>query len=367
MKISINRKDFLKAVKVGGCYTSGKKVLPILECIKLTVKGDKCWVLSSDERNAIKTYCSLLHSDCDMAFCINKNDIDKYISLLDDDTFSMDVDMDKKIVSIMTDTGSMLFPIESDKYFPTLSSGKCEQDFFFDAQLLAYWIRKGTPFLMNDEFQKNHENLHLFIKDRKVDVFCFGNTKMYHDSSDIDTDEELKLGINMNSFPGLLQALDKEEKVHIQNGERYIVVSGEKTMLLIRKDDYEILDYNRLLLFKPMFEVEVDKAKLSSIIARSFNIFDKPNIGTITFDYGEKGISITSENFDGNKSLSEYIEYVSGVGFLKQTYGTPAKIALDSINSDTVKLCPTGERSLLIIKNTEYETENSFTTPYQSF
>lgn len=368
MKITFNRKDFLKAVKVGGCYTSVKKVLPILECIKLTVKGDKCWILSSDERNAIKTCCDVIHSDCDMVFCLNKSDIEKYVSLLIDENFHMEVEPEHNKITIETRTSSMVFPYQDANEFPSLSQDAHSDVFKMDANLLGYWIKNSTPFLINDDFQQNHENMHIFIKDGKVEVFSYNHTKMYHDSSDIDFEGELSFGINRNSFIGLSQALDGEEFVTIRNGERYITVIGSKTMLLIRKDEYKILNYHSLLNFNPLFEMEVDKAQLMSVLLRSMNINDKVDSGTLIFEYDETGVTITAESWDKSKKLTERIIAICGNGRkYTQCYGISiTKIAVSAINANTVNLCPTGDKTILIIKNKEYETESTFVSPYHT-
>lgn len=367
MKITFNRKDFLKAVKVGGCYTSGKKVLPILECIKLTIKGDKCWILSSDERNAIKTCCDVFYADCDMVFCINKSDIEKYVSLLIDENFHMEVEPEHNKITIETRTSSMIFPYQDATEFPSLKQESKSDTFSMDANLLGYWIKNSSPFLVNDEFQKNHENMHIFIKDNKIEVFSFNYVKMYYDSSEIEYEGELSFGINRNSFVGLMQALDGEESITIKKGDRYITVIGSKTMLLIRKDEYKILNYHQLLRYVPKFEMEVNKDTLMSVLLRAMNINDKIDSGLLVFEYDENGVTITAENWDKTKKLTERIESINGCGgIFTQCYGTSiTRVAINSINSDTVLLCPTGETSLLIMKNTEYKTENTFVSPYQ--
>lgn len=93
MKLVFNRKDFLEAINIGGCYAGNRKVLPILECVKITVKNNKCTILSYDDMNAIKTSCNIISSDEDIVFCINKADIESYVNLLRDETFEMEVEV----------------------------------------------------------------------------------------------------------------------------------------------------------------------------------------------------------------------------------------------------------------------------------
>lgn len=368
MKLTFSRKVFLKAVKIGGCYTSGKKVLPILECIKLTVKGDKCWILSSDERNVIKTCCDVIHSDCDMVFCLNKSDIEKYVSLLIDEEFRIEVEPEHNKVTVETEVSSMVFPYQDANEFPSLKQDAHSDVFKMDANLLGYWIKNSAPFLANDEFQKNHENMHLFIKNGKIHVFSFNHIKMYHDSSEIDYDGEIKIGINRNSFIGLSQALDGEEFVTIRNGERYITVIGSKTMLLIRKDEYKIFDFFPLLNFVPLFEMEVNREQLLSVLSRAMGVNDKTESATLIFVYDENGVTITAESWDKSKKLTERVVSIGGYGgSFTQCYGISiTRTAVSTINSDIIVLCPAGKNALLTLKNKEYDTENTFVSPYQN-
>lgn len=366
MKIKFNKKEFLKAIKVGGAFSGNKKILPILECVKITIKNNTCWIMSYDNINAIKVHCKYEECEGDIVFCINKNDIETYVSLLEDNTFIIDVNNESLSAVVETENTRMDFMIEDSKYYPQLVQ-ECNSDSFeINADLLSYWIQRGAPFLYNDDLQLNHQNMHFIIKDNKIDVFCFGYTKMYHDSSDIEFNGELSMSIDRNSFSGIRYALDNEDTVTIKDGEKNTMILGSHTMVLIRKDDFKMHNFKQLLGYKPLFEIEADKAKLMSVVNRALSIHNNSDMGTFTINYEHNKLTITSENIEMQKKFRETMDIESKSDFsgFEQTYTINLfKTALNAINSEKILLRPTGETSLLSFNNPEYATESSFIMP----
>lgn len=367
MKLTFNKKTFLKALKIGGCFAGKRKVLPILECVKLTIKENKCWIISSDERNAIKTKCDMEYSEGDISFCIKKNDIERYVDLLDEEIFNIEIESGGNELTVKTITGYMVFPTQSADEFPILSSNGENKSFKFNSGLLAYWIQRGSPFLVNDEFKLNNQNMNILIKDKRIDIFCFNDSKMYHDSSDIDFEEELEFGIDRNSFNGLLQVLNIQEEILIKVYERNILFIADDAMLLAARDEYKILNFRQLLNFKPIFEITVNKSEILSVLSRALNVYDSIFNGIIKMDFCNGNITLFAENLEGNKKMVEQIDCDSSYDYSQFYNVANMKMAINAINSDSVILCPTGDKSLMIIKNPEYETENTFISPYQNY
>lgn len=363
MKIKFNKKDFLKAIRIGGCFSSKRTTLPILCCIKVSITEDSCWILSYDDRNAIKTNFRLENRYDSIDFCIEKDDIENYVSLLSEDVFELEIDNEKLSAIASTPYSTMTFPLFNVDEFPALAVETQSDTFELDAELFGYWLKKASSFLDTDEFQLNHEHLHLFIKDKKIDVFAFNFDKMYHDSSFINFEGELKMSINRSAFFGLRSALSKEKKVTIKNGEKNILVIGEDTMLLIRKYDFTPHDYYMLLQYKPLFEVEVSKERMISIVARAMNVHDNEKMGSLTIFFNENGLTFVSEKPEVKKRLEETIQ-VSGAKEFKQTYIlSKLMLALNAISSDQIVLRPCGTNALFEIGNTEYTTESSYVSP----
>lgn len=365
MKLSFNKKVFLKAIKIGGSYAGNGKVLPILDCVKVVVSNGKCSILSYDERNAIKTHCLPKFCEGDISFCINKSDIEKYVSLLDEETF--DLDIHEKHLSVISRNGSIDFPVEDAKEFPSLTTGSKSNSIEIDSSLLGYWIQRGAPFTVDDEFKKAFECLNIIVKDKKIDVFCFNDNRMYHDSAETECADDFTISINRKSLQGLSLALGDDKKVTLINGEKNITIIGSNTMLLIRKDEMMLPNCMMLLNMPQLFQIRVDKARLLSILSRAQLILDSTYNVTVKFRYLANSIEISAENFEGNKKMSEVIESesVNDYGEFIQSYGASSmKLVVNSINAESVVIVPSGEFSLCRVNNPEYESENAMIMPY---
>lgn len=369
MKLIFNRKDFLEAINIGGCYAGNRKVLPILECVKITVKDNKCTILSYDDMNAIKTSCNIESAEDNIVFCINKADIESYVNLLEEETFEMEIEgeeTDKMEATIYTNTGTMEFPLEDAKWYPTLQQESDAETFSMSAQTLGYWVDRGNPFLKEDELQPVFECLHLFIKENKVSVFAFNGAMMYHDSCENESDLDTIISIPRGSFKGVREALRKEGEIVIKNGKNNIIIKCKDSMLLIRKKEMKVPDFFRLLSYKDKFEVSVDKKTLKLCLLKSMNIFDKPSTGLITLDFNEECITVSATNWGGNKNYTEKI-FVEGSQPIKQNFNAiMLRTSIEAISTDKIVICPTGERNLLKIKNPEYESELSLICPFVS-
>ena len=46
MKLKFNRKQLLEAIEIGGSFSGNKKILPILEDIRVQIKENKAWILA---------------------------------------------------------------------------------------------------------------------------------------------------------------------------------------------------------------------------------------------------------------------------------------------------------------------------------
>lgn len=365
-RIRFNSKRFMDAMAIGGCFSDSGKFLPILKCVKISVKGSVCTLLSYDNMNAIKTTFENEGNSEECVFCINRIDIERYVSLIDDEYFDIEVDNEGHTAKIITSTGAAKFSLDDVKEYPILNIGSTSTAFVLDANLLGYWIQKGSNFIYNDSFELNHQNMHFIIKDKRLHVFFFGYNKMYYDNIETDIEGEIRLSIDRNSFPGILNMIKDEETVTIYNSTRNIMIKGKKSMLLSRKEDFKMHNYLMLLEYKPMFESVVNKKKLMSIIMRALNIHSASKMAEVTFHYTENGIEITSENMLDGKSIEEHIESQGGEEFT-QTYNAGIlKLAVSGLSSNEISILPSGDDGLVRLKNMERESESTYISPYKT-
>ena len=118
MKINLDKKEFVKALQIGGSFAGKSKVMPILDCVKIKVGLDKLTIVSTDNENAISKRLNGITSDEEGTFCVNMNDLMSYIKLINADTF--EIITDDKTAEVKHVKGSFTLPIFSDEDFPTI-------------------------------------------------------------------------------------------------------------------------------------------------------------------------------------------------------------------------------------------------------
>lgn len=374
MKFTFNRKEFLEAIAIGGSYAGSNRTLPVLEDVKITINDNKAWIMSYDDKNAIKTVCDV-QSDVDFyVICINKNKISDYVALLDSETFDIEIEEKKseiqgqRIISatILAGNGSIVIPCEDPKLFAELKNDKGTESVEIPADLLSYWINTGVQFLGElIDMKLAIGCLHFIVKDGKINVFACDNFKMYHDSYKIeDNNVCTEFSIPRNAFNGIVRALKKEDKVTIKNGANNIIFICDKSILLVRKLDFKIPNYAKLLTFGIKYEFSVNKKRLLNILQKASNIHDGKNKGIVSFQFEPDCIRISSENWEGNIKMNDLIDVGGGDG-LSQNFTIPYIMAtINGISGEEILLCVTGDRQPIYVKSPENESEITMNSPF---
>ena len=107
MKFSFDRKGFIDALLVGGSMAGKNKVLPILECVKLNIRGEKSTISSYNGDVAITKRVSI-NSEEECSLCVNKQDLDLFIRSLTDDV--IDVEYSGNTIVIKHKKGKLSLP-----------------------------------------------------------------------------------------------------------------------------------------------------------------------------------------------------------------------------------------------------------------
>lgn len=364
MKLTFNRKVFQSALRIGGSYAGSNKVLPILGCVKISVINGKCWITSYDQQNAIKIKCDIIEYEGDIQFCIDSAYIQKHIACLEAEELELDIDLDKMIAIIISGTSTTQCPIENAEQYPTPINDQRSTSFKMDASFLLYWMSKGLSFLIDDEYKPCNECFHFIIKNKEVQLFATDLTKMYYAKMEINTDIETTLSIHKSAFKGLSTALKNESEITIQNGERNIVIIGNDKVLLIRKREMQMPPYERLLEYKPKFKVRVNKEVLIKALERASLISSNSKGALCTFEYSEKGIGLTTIDYDTGRKVEDFIE-TERCENISINYNTRHLLTtIEGISSEEIELSPTGIKTLLYVYNCDDDNELTATCPF---
>lgn len=362
-KLKFKTKELLNGVKVGGDYAGNNKVLPILECVKVVVEGDKCNIISYDEKNAISYKCPIESSDNDITFCIGKKDMENYLSTLSDETIDLEINQEALRCKIITSKGHIVLPMEDADFYPSLAEGENIMSFEMDAHMLQYWISKASNFMELDDFLLYKQCLHLVSKDDTIHAFASEGIKMYHDICNNTSNCNLNISIDKSAFGGLSKSLKEEDTVIIHDGESNITFVTSKSVILVRKRDFRAPNFFRVIQITPVFEVKINRKEILETLVRCMGVSDDNRKISVQFKFDNQSIYISSSAWDNSKTLEETL-YIENGGVLSITFNaSKLYTCINNFSSEYVYLCPTGSQRLMIIKGDLDEEESTLIMP----
>lgn len=122
-KIKINRNALVNAMHDGGVFAGKTKIMPILDNVCITTKGDRIRIESSDNENCIRSY-GFCEATSDMSFCVNSNEFASCISLLNDEDITINYDSKNKQLIIKHANGEINLPTTNSKRVPRNEANK---------------------------------------------------------------------------------------------------------------------------------------------------------------------------------------------------------------------------------------------------
>lgn len=358
-----NTKELLNAVKIGGDYANNNKVLPILASIKVIVKGDRCNIVSYDEKNAISYKCPIQSQDGDITFCIGKKDLESYLSTLSVLDVRLEVDNEKMQCKVITIKGHVVLPLEDANCYPELVTEKDSKSFKIDASVFRYWLSKASNFMEIDEFTLYKQSLHLISNEGKLHAFASDGHRMFHDVCENPSGESLKLSIDRSAFSGLSKALKGEENITVRNGKSNITFITSRSVILVRKREFKAPNFFMVLTQKSLFEAKVNRKELLESLVRTMGISDDNKKIGVTLIFHKNEMNIKASTWDNGKCVEEFLPIENGSEFTVSFNCNLLYICVNNFTSEYIYLCPTGSQSLATIKGDLDDEECTLAMP----
>ena len=331
MKLELNKKDFLKALQTGGMFAGSCKTLPILDCVKIKVSGDKINIVSTDNENAISKRITGVKSDEDGTFCVNMKDFSSYIKLIKADNFYITVE--NNIAEIKHENGSFLLPVYGDDDFPTMKPDNDSVEFSMDAALLNNWIADGRSFVANDELRPAMNGLYLYSENGEIGCCASDGHALFTDKVTIEGLPEFRFILNKSAFKPVCDAISDVENLVIKVGQRNVMFVAGGTSVIARQIDGRYVNFKAVLPKYNNISVKVNRKDMLDAIARcsiganQSTMLTKINVGGI-------GMEISCEDIDFNRKAKEYLAVESNGNI---TIGFKSSLIIDILNHITTE------------------------------
>lgn len=356
MKLELNKKDFLKALQIGGMFAGSCKTLPILDCVKIKVSGDKINIVSTDNENAISKRITGVKSDEDCTFCVNMKDFSSYIKLIKADNFYITVE--NNIAEIKHENGSFSLPVYGDDDFPTMKPDNDSVEFSMDAALLNNWIADGRSFVANDELRPAMNGLYLYSENGEIGCCASDGHALFTDKLTMEGLPEFRFILNKNAFKPVCDAISDVENLVIKVGQRNVMFVAGGTSVIARQIEGRYVNFKAVLPKYNNISVKVNRKDMldaivrCSIGANQSTMLTKINVGGI-------GMEISCEDIDFNRKAKEYLAVESNGNI---TIGFKSSLIIDILNHITTEnaVINMKERSVAAVFTEDSENEKIY-------
>ena len=329
MRITLDRKKFLKALQTGGSFAGKSKLMSILDCVKIKVGLDKLTIVSTDSENAISKKLNGITSDEEGTFCVNMNDLVSYIKLINSD--EIEIYIDGKIAEVKHKKGSFTLPIESDESFPVIKSDDDCVDVTINATLLNNWIADGKNFVANDEFRPVMNGLYVYCKDNELGCCASDDHALFTDNVIVEDMPEFSFILNKNAFKVVCDAISFVEDVKIKVGARNVMFVGDGVSVIARQQEGRFPSFKSILPKDNNIEVKINRKDMLDAVSRSSVGANKNSLLTRVKVDGFS-LEVSCDDLDFNKSAKEYLTAEANGNIV---IGFKSSLLMDILNSIT--------------------------------
>lgn len=192
MEVRINRKALIDAFLVGASLAGRNKVIPILECAKLSFSGNFVMVSSMDGESAIVKRLQISDT-AEGTYCVHAMDFMKALRSVKEDDVVLAFEDNK--VSIVYSRGSFELPLWGVDAFPTLPKRDSTAKAMIPADVLSRWVAIAKNFVGDDELRPVLSGMYLYIEDNELGVCATNAHKLFADSMEYDNAEGVKTNV----------------------------------------------------------------------------------------------------------------------------------------------------------------------------
>lgn len=357
MKITLDKKEFVKALQVGGSFAGKSKVMPILDCVKIKVGLDKMTIVSTDSENAISKRLNGITSDEEGNFCVNMNDLMSYIKLINSD--EIEINIDGKTAEVKHAKGSFTFPVESSDEFPSIKPDEDCVEVSINAALLNNWIADGKNFVASDELRPVMNGLYVYCKENELGCCASDGHALFTDNIKVENVPEFSFILNKNAFKPVCDAIQCVEEVRVKVGTRNVMFVADGVSVIARQQEGRFPNFKGILPKYNHIMLKVDRKEMLNAITRSSVGASKASMLT-RIKVDGFNLEISSEDLDFNKEAREYLTVEANGNIVIGFKASLLIQILNSISTDNVIITMKDSSCAAIFKEDNAESDKIY-------
>ena len=357
MQIEVNRKEFISALNVGGSMAGRMKTIPILEDVKITIKGKSAVISSFDNETAITKRTNVVSSTEDAMFCINPRNLVNILKTIKEENVSLYV-VDN-VCTIVHSKGEATLPVEPAIDFPSPMKESDAQVVSLPCEGLFDWFKRAKSFVASGEKVELRPILggvYFYVQNGEVGVASSDSFKFFHDRMQVDELSSVAVDalIIPKSIDAILEVINGNETVDVSFGKKNIVFKVADAMVISRLIEGAYPKF-KVVFDRPYpIEVRVGREELAESVSRatlSANIASM--LIKLTIEPSGK-IMIDSEDlFSQRKTHEEVACEVEGGSLEIGFKGSSLTDCLNTMNGETLVVSFNDHKSPAMFKESD--------------
>lgn len=338
MEFKLNKKELLEVLLTGSKFAGTNRTISMFDNVRIKMSSGNLTVESTNGENAIKSHIAISNSTGDFDFCIQPQDLVKYIKSLKDTELTF-VKNSHSLV-LKHNKGNVEFAITDSEMYPDIPKIDSNTVYELDSNLLGNWINICRGFAATDNLRPIMCGMYIFIKGNRVGVCATDTRILFADEITTDTDysDDASCVIPSSVFNALSDVLGKDNIVRVKINENNIVFKSGNTVILCKLQLGNFPAYERVIPANNDIVAEINKSELRDMVSRS-NLISNKSTSLLTVNVSGMSLNICSEDADNGKKMTEECMCVhQGNDISIGAAGDMFVTCLDAIESDDLIL-----------------------------
>ena len=311
MKITTKTKEFCKLLQVGGAFAGKNKVYPLSAYVKITTKGNRVKIESSDYQNSIKEYGNIDNCDVDGIFFVNYADLYSYLSAVSSENITLDIDLEKNAIVIIHDDGEFSLPVVTDGAFVEFPSEVGSKSFDIDRNIFEDWVGTAPIFCAHDSMRPTLSGMYVYAKNGRIGYCATDTAALITNYFDAQTPEEFSFIINdssLNVIQRILRLKSKEDVISISVVKTQAFIKAGTTTMSCRLSEGNYPPFEMIIPKNHPVRVEFVRDALVSAVKRASNAKDATSNKSVLKVSNDDYIGISLEDIMFAKSSDEKVK-----------------------------------------------------------
>lgn len=307
--LTINTKKFSQVLKTSSMFCGSNSLMPVMDCVFIKVKNGKIHVMSSDTESYIASSMETDLSTGDFGFCVNGKDFTKLLSLIRDETVSIEFDENDRKINIIHSKGVVTLPVFDESEFPMYKVTGEASSFTISSQELTDILKLSKDCVGTDPLRIAMTGVFVNVSGGKAEICATNATMLFSDSIPVENrdDKESSMILGSKTFSGITEVCKGGESVTVSNHENVVVFKCGGNFAVIRKIDAKYPNYKSVIPDMDGYDKTYTFSKKECLdAAKRCLVSSSSLVARIVCEDGK--MSMRADDMMQSKSTSENIE-----------------------------------------------------------